>query len=175
MALIDAVLDFVDRFSVAAAYPAYGQGEWMSKVIEAIALHMADSSGGQNSWTAALDCYEGKTSLPLMTIHKSKGLEYHTVIFLGLDDDAWWNFSSAAAEETSGFFVAFSRAKQRVLFTYCASRGARHKIAALYRLPAGSRSWYGKKISKIPPTPTRRAPARRRAPLRRFRGLAKRR
>jgi superfamily I DNA/RNA helicase len=69
-----------------------------------------------------------------MTIHKSKGLEYHTVIFVGLDDGAWWSFAEDQIEGTAGFFVAFTRAKQRVLFTYCASRGTRAKIATLYEL-----------------------------------------
>ena len=67
-----------------------------------------------------------------MTIHKSKGLEYHTVIFVGLDDDAWWSFANDQSEATAGLLVAFTRAKQRVrLFPYCASRGGRTKIAAL--------------------------------------------
>lgn len=69
-----------------------------------------------------------------MTIHKSKGLEYHTVIFIGLDDGAWWSFSNDEIEATAGFFVAFTRAKQRVVFTYCATRGDRTKIATLYNL-----------------------------------------
>lgn len=69
-----------------------------------------------------------------MTIHKSKGLEYHSVIFVGLDDEAWWSFSTDRIEATAGFFVAFTRAKQRVVFTYCARRGARNKIATLYSL-----------------------------------------
>jgi superfamily I DNA/RNA helicase len=63
-----------------------------------------------------------------------KGLEYHTVIFVGLDDDAWWSFANDALEATAGFFVAFTRAKQRVVFSYCAARGGRRKIAALYDL-----------------------------------------
>ena len=72
-----------------------------------------------------------------MTIHKSKGLEYHTVIFVGLDDDAWRrSFEEDQAEATAGFFVAFTRAKQRVIFTYCARRGTRTKIATLYELLA---------------------------------------
>lgn len=78
--------------------------------------------------------YEGVHAIPLMTIHKSKGLEYHTVIFVGLDDGAWWSFSQDEIEATAGFFVAFTRAKQRVIFTYCASRGTRTKIATLYEL-----------------------------------------
>ena len=69
-----------------------------------------------------------------MTIHKSKGLEYHTVISVGLDDGAWWSFDNDQQEATAGFFVAFTRAKQRVVFSYCAERGSRTKIAALYDL-----------------------------------------
>lgn len=73
-----------------------------------------------------------------MTIHKSKGLEYHTVIFVGLDDDAWWSFAKDTVEGTAGFFVAFTRAKQRVVFTYCSTRGQRKKIGALYGLLAAA-------------------------------------
>jgi superfamily I DNA/RNA helicase len=69
-----------------------------------------------------------------MTIHKSKGLEYHTVIFVGLDDGAWWSFAGDQIEGTANFFVAFTRAKQRVVFSYCAHRGARTKIKTLYQL-----------------------------------------
>jgi superfamily I DNA/RNA helicase len=88
----------------------------------------------QNTWTEALDIYEGEHAVPLMTIHKSKGLEYHKVMFIGLDDDAWFAFRSQTKEEMCGFFVAFTRAKQRVIFSYCAARGHRTAIAPLYTL-----------------------------------------
>lgn len=81
-----------------------------------------------------LDAYEGLHAVPLMTIHKSKGLEYHTVVFIGLDDGAWWSYAGDQIESTASFFVAFTRAKQRVVFTYCARCGARTKIATLYHL-----------------------------------------
>jgi len=135
-ALVDAVLDFVGRDRIIAACPAYGQGDWFAKVIEATALHLHASSEGGRGWSDALDSFEGLHAVPLMTIHKSKGLEYHTVIFVGLDDGAWWSFSNDQFEATAGFFVAFTRAKQRVVFTYCASRGARRQIADLYKLLA---------------------------------------
>lgn len=134
VALVTEVLDFIDRTDLAAACPAYRQGDWMKKVAEAVALHLLKSCAGQAEWSAALDIYEGADSLPLMTIHKSKGLEYHTVIFVGLDDGAWWSFSKDQVEATAGFFVAFTRAKQRVLFTYCPKRGHRNTIATLYEL-----------------------------------------
>lgn len=99
-------------------------------------LHLQDSSKGATNWTAALDIYDGLHAIPLMTIHKSKGLEYHAVMFVGLDDGAWFNFARQSHEETAGFFVAFTRAKQRVIFAYCSSRGQRGGIAPLYKLLA---------------------------------------
>ena len=57
-----------------------------------------------------------------MTIHRSKGLEYHTVIFVGLEDDAFWSYNSQANEDNCAFFVALSRAKERILFTFSQTR-----------------------------------------------------
>jgi superfamily I DNA/RNA helicase len=131
-AVIDALLDFLGRRNLTSLSPAYRQGDWFDKVIAGTSLHLEASSLGAPDWAVALDMYEGAHAVPLMTIHKSKGLEYHTVIFVGLDDGAWWSFANDAVEATAGFFVAFTRAKQRVLFSYCPSRGDRKKIAVLY-------------------------------------------
>lgn len=134
LAVIDKLIGFIGRGRLIASNPNYAQGDWLQKVVEAMALHLAASSAGAVSWSEALDGYEGVHAIPLMTIHKSKGLEYHTVLFVGLDDGAWWSFASDQIEGTAGFFVAFTRAKQRVAFTYCLRRGHRTKIAALYDL-----------------------------------------
>ena len=92
------------------------------------------SCRGAATLNDALDIYEGEHAIPLMTIPRSKGLEYHTVIFVGLDDGAWFAFQSQTKEEMCSFFVAFTRAKQRVIFSYCTSRGQRTSIAPLYSL-----------------------------------------
>lgn len=129
------IVDFIGRDRLLAAHPAYAQGGWLEKIVKATTLHLQASSGSAKDWIDALDTYEGLHAVPLMTIHKSKGLEYHTVVFVGLDDDAWRrSFEEDRVEATSGFFVAFTRAKQRVVFTYCAQRGTRHAIASLYQL-----------------------------------------
>jgi len=133
-AVVNHVIDFVGRSKLQAASPAYRQGDWFDRVIEATIIHLVASSRGTRDWASALDTYEGLYVVPLMTAHKSKGLEYHTVIFVGLDDGAWFNFQRQSKEETAGFFVAFTRAKQRVVFTYCAGRGTRAQIAPLYEL-----------------------------------------
>jgi superfamily I DNA/RNA helicase len=132
--VIQSLIDFVGKANILASSPAYRQGDWFSRVCEAAALLLEASSKSASDWSDALDEYEGAQSVPLMTIHKSKGLEYHTVVFVGLDDRAWWSFANDKLEATAGFFVAFTRAKQRVLFSYCAQRGDRSKIASLYQL-----------------------------------------
>lgn len=132
--LVDELITFLGKSNILAASPAYRQGDWFASVKAAAALHLEASCRSATTWVDALDLYEGTHAVPLMTIHKSKGLEYHTVIFVGLDDSAWWSFDNDKNEATAGFFVAFTRAKQRVVFSYCASRGDRKKIAALYDL-----------------------------------------
>lgn len=133
-ALVIEIADFLGGDRLMAVVPSYRQGDWFAKVLLSVSIHLLSSSVGKPAWKEALDAYEGQHAVPLMTIHKSKGLEYNTVIFVGLDDGAWWNFSKDKIEATAGFFVAFTRAKQRVIFTYCRQRGAQHKIASLYQL-----------------------------------------
>jgi DNA helicase-2/ATP-dependent DNA helicase PcrA len=67
----------------------------------------------------------GEDIVPAMTVHKSKGLEFHTVVFLGLEDSQLWNFANQSEEEVRGFFVAFSRAIHRVVFTFSDVRDGR--------------------------------------------------
>ena len=127
-------MSFIGWARLQAAYVRYRQGDWLKKVSEAVSLHLWASCQAAQDWATALDVFEGLNAIPLMTIHKSKGLEYHTVCFIGLDDSAWWSFSRDVKEATAGFFVAFTRAKQRVVFTYCAGRGTRTSIGPLYSL-----------------------------------------
>jgi len=132
--LVESLIAFLGKANILAASPAYRQGDWFANVRAAAVAHLEASCRSATTWTEAVDVYEGLHAVPLMTIHKSKGLEYHTVLFVGLDDDAWWSFANDQIEATAGFFVAFTRAKQRVVFSYCALRGGRTKIAALYQL-----------------------------------------
>jgi len=134
--LVARLIDFLGRSRLLALYPFYAQGNWLEEVESSIVEQLRLSADSAADWIEALDTYEGNAAIALMTIHKSKGLEYHTVIFVGLDDEAWWSYSKDEAEATAGFFVAFTRAKQRVIFTYCPSRGNRDGIKPLYDLLA---------------------------------------
>jgi hypothetical protein len=75
---VDDVLGFIGRGRRVAIHPAYGQGDWLEKVLAPTATHLAQSATMAIGRTGALDAYEGLHSIPLMTIHESKGLECHT-------------------------------------------------------------------------------------------------
>ena len=106
----------------------------MEIAIEAFRLHLCVCAQRTANWGTCLDLFEGIDQIPLMTVHKSKGLEYDTVLFIGLDDQMWWSYSPRNPEGIATFFVALSRAKQRAIFTFCRARGERRRVADLYEL-----------------------------------------
>jgi superfamily I DNA/RNA helicase len=74
----------------------------------------------------------------MLTVHKSKGLEFKHVFFLGIDDKFWWAHSPGDSDGLSTFFVGLSRARRTVRFTYCAERGPRSKVSDLYEILAAA-------------------------------------
>ncbi|MBN3508332.1 ATP-dependent helicase [Mycolicibacterium septicum] len=97
----------------------------------AFQARLAEVAHGRSSWWDAAETYESANSVPLLTIHRSKGLEYHTVFFLGLDNAQWWSHRRETTASTATFFVGLSRAAHRVIFTQCDHRGGQADIADL--------------------------------------------
>lgn len=108
----------VDLGAVARIYPEYGSGEGLEIAAEAISLYMQECAEAATTWLEVVDEFEGVEQVPLMTVHKSKGLEYDTILFVGLDDKMWWSHKVGGYEGRATFFVGLSRAKQRAIFTY---------------------------------------------------------
>jgi superfamily I DNA/RNA helicase len=78
----------------------------------------------------ALARFSEGSAVRIMTVHKSKGLEFHTVIALGVENQMYFG---SLDENRSTFFVEISRAKER-LFLTCSAHRPR---------PAGSGgTWY---------------------------------
>lgn len=117
-------LAFIGKERFAVLHPQYAQGDYLDTVIERLA-EVISSELSSNSWSGIPDAVRGVNAVSIMTMHKSKGLEFHTVIFLGLEDNAIWNYQANADEETCGLFVALSRAKECCFFTFCQSRPGR--------------------------------------------------
>ncbi len=130
----DRVFAFLDLTAVQRSYLSYASGDLLAIMADAFRRHVAASAEGAATWAAGLDVFEGVEQIPLMTVHKSKGLEYDTIAFVGLDDDAWWAHTPGDLEGLATFFVALSRAKQRAIFAFCRQRGQRVKVAELFDL-----------------------------------------
>lgn len=138
------VVSFLGRDKIRAHFPRYKQARALQVTLRDMGRLLLECWIQEPSWPGALGAFYGKNSIPAMTIHKSKGLEYHAVVFIGLEDSAWWNFAKQSEEETCAFFVAFSRAKKQVYFTFCRSRSfggnqvrvvqKRTGVDSLYRL-----------------------------------------
>jgi superfamily I DNA/RNA helicase len=132
--LLRKIDEFVDLGSVARAFPMYRAGDALAIAREAMQLHLAKSANTCQRWAEALDAFEGTDCVPLMTVHKSKGLEFDTMVMIGLDDKTWWSYTPDNPEGLATFFVAVSRAKQRIVVTHCSRRGSRAQVAPLFDL-----------------------------------------
>jgi superfamily I DNA/RNA helicase len=136
--LVAKLLDVVDADAVARCFPSHRAPGETTRMIEAFTIRMTQASADAATWTEACNEFEGLNAVPLLTVHKSKGLEYHTVFFVGIDDKQWWSHKRDPEASTSTFFVGLSRAAQRTIFTYCSARGRRRDIADLYQLLANA-------------------------------------
>lgn len=99
--------------------------------VTATEARIADALTRVASWAELADAFMENDAVSLMTIHRSKGLEYNTVFLLGLDDDQWWAHTRDPSESTMTFFVGVSRAAERLVLTHVRNTSFR-KVRGLY-------------------------------------------
>lgn len=120
---LGAIIGFFNIEKIKAKFPAYKQGTHLDDLIDKFeSLFFDEYVAACGDWNRAIENFRGEHSIPIMTIHKSKGLEYSAVYFVGLEDSAFWNFRNQPDEDRCTFFVALSRAKESVTFTFCKRR-----------------------------------------------------
>jgi len=132
--LVRAARSVVDDDRAAAFVFGQNAGDEVAIILDALIARVEVVKPSCSSWTDVVARIADADAIPLMTIHRSKGLEFHTVVVLGLDDDQWWSYAKNPGEATSAFFVALSRAAGRVIFTRTDEHVASRKIEGLYAL-----------------------------------------
>ncbi len=104
--------------TVASKYDSFAPAEGIEKLLEESALQSDQDE---------LDISAKKHGVKLMTIHAAKGLEFRTVFITGLEDGLFPHEKEDSdrvddEEERRLFYVALTRAKEKVYLTYAASR-----------------------------------------------------
>ncbi|VTZ33858.1 DNA helicase [Streptococcus pneumoniae] len=121
--LINCIIEKIDEKRIISNFSTYNRKSDLDIIVKNFSkLLYKEYSQTQGEWLDTVSSFKGENSIPIMTIHKSKGLEYEVVYFLGLEDSAFWSFNDQPEEDKSAFFVALSRSKSHLIFTYCKLR-----------------------------------------------------
>ncbi|MDE1693064.1 ATP-dependent helicase [Streptococcus suis] len=124
--LIEYIIEKIGDKRIISNFSIYNGKSDLTTIVKNFSkLLYIEYSQSPGLWIEIVSNFKGENSIPIMTIHKSKGLEYEAVYFLGLEDSAFWNFNNQPEEDKSAFFVALSRAKSHLIFTYCKLRNNR--------------------------------------------------
>jgi superfamily I DNA/RNA helicase len=108
----------------------YESGSRLKEVIADTKKRLGDLLESEPDIGRALALLTDERAVRIMTIHKSKGLEFDSVILLGVENEAFWGKPD---DERCVFFVGVSRAKRRLVLTWSKMR----------ERPAGSpRRWH---------------------------------
>ncbi|MBZ9726282.1 ATP-dependent helicase [Mesorhizobium sp. CO1-1-11] len=133
-ALAQALVSALGRETVVALSPEYARAGRLEEVIGTCVDLLHEQLAAEPNIVKALKAFSTDRAVRVMTIHKSKGLEFRTVIVLGVEEQTFWG---NADTERRAFFVACSRAKERLFLTTCSTRTR----------PAGAGNW---SVNRVP-------------------------
>ena len=99
--------------------PDYESRTRLSDVIKETKARIEDLCKTEPNLLKTLARFSDDQAVRILTIHKSKGLEFEVVVILGVEKEAFWGDQD---ERLCAFFVAISRAKTRLAVTLATTR-----------------------------------------------------
>lgn len=108
---------FFDKKNIQSIFLNHQKDEDLEKYCHSFKAFFLDAAEHSSDWKETINRFEGKDQVRLMTIHKSKGLEFDTTFFIGFDTRNWFSLKPTEEEELNALFVAFTRAKQFMFFS----------------------------------------------------------
>ena len=120
--LIKATFEFIGISKIKARWTQYKSLEYFELIWKYLELHLRDTINVTSTLEEASLMFNAENSVQLMNVHKCKGLEYQYVIFMGMEDEAFWNHTDNNFESKCLMFVALSRAKESILVTLAGDR-----------------------------------------------------
>lgn len=133
---IESIIEYINLDLLKGLFPHYNNG-YVSGLLNRLVSLLWKEYSTCGNWDLAIQKFKGEHSIAIMTIHKSKGLEYDTVILLGVEDNSFHGITDNEDEELCTFFVGVSRAIRRLYFTYSEYRDGQNKkenVELFYKL-----------------------------------------
>lgn len=115
--LRNAVNAFIDRIGparLACLSSEYEDPTRIADLVESVLREVDAAISKAPSVSEALESIGDERCVRVMTIHKSKGLEFDSVVMLGVETQTYWGKTN---ERRQLFFVGISRAKRRLVVT----------------------------------------------------------
>lgn len=117
--VISSFLEQLSIETITALSPDYESGSRLREIVNSTITKIQELLEKESDLIKVLKSFLDDQAIRIMTIHKSKGLEFHSVIILAVEKETFWGDKDA---ERCAFFVGVSRAKQRLLITYSKKR-----------------------------------------------------
>src|SRR5690606_11560026 len=118
----ESVRAFLKQISIetlVALSPDYESHDRLKEVVRDTRMRIEELFKIEPDLPKALERFSDDQTVRIMTMHKSKGLEFDSVILLGIENQTFWG---KADEERCAFFVGVSRAKRRLIMTVSGRR-----------------------------------------------------
>ena len=118
----DFVLSFLKKVGVAnltSLSPDYESSTRLNEVLVETRDRLKELSGVEPNLLQVLARFSDDFAIRILTIHKSKGLEFESVIIMAVENQI---FFGNPDENRCAFFVGVSRAKSKLLLTFAENR-----------------------------------------------------
>ncbi len=132
-ATVDDLLSYIQSFihflgvqKIKGRWKQYKSPEYYNLIWKNLEVHLRSMCAQAKSLEMAVQLFNAEGAIQIMNIHKCKGLEYDSVFFIGLEDQAFWDYSNKIFENNCAIYVALSRAKNKLTVTY--SQHRTHRI-----------------------------------------------
>jgi len=117
--IADEFAELVGREFLTTLSADYERGNRLLEVVDQTFERIAELFQLYDDPVRVLSRFSEDGAVRIMTIHKSKGLEFDTVVMLGIEKQTFWG---KREDERSAFFVGISRAKRCLYLTVAAHR-----------------------------------------------------
>jgi len=122
---IKSIVSFIGFSKMTSKWNQYKSNAYVESLWVKLERHLRYCIDSTSNYASAVEFFTASNCIQIMNVHKCKGLEYKAVIFLGLEDEAFWKYDNKNFEDKCLLYVALSRAKEKIYITSALNRESR--------------------------------------------------